>query len=405
MFYLRSNDRPVFSFEIDNDPRRAETNRIKIGVDPVELIPIINLGVHHGRVANWSRPYTDRMLVDAALPPRFFENLPVNTESYESTLRTIVDWIEDVFMCLRWAPEWGTVLEVASQYQDLVTSGGFRLATVHLETQAELAWALSRAGLLEVERAACLTIALARMLQRGGHHRAARRQMSRLSRRIPSANLLSSCTASSANAVAFLLGQMRGSNAFSSANLSNALSSVSEVYHRSQFLWRSAIPHILGDRIDLVENVVFEYGDLSESTVTESNIALLRALYAIKWRRGDRIRLAADYARNEHKLLASKGAAPDGTIHGLVGALYLKVAAEVSSGNNSAASLLSEIDIFCVRAGVPQTADGLREIGYVLPGAIGRLQREQKRTNPFLLWRQTNRHLKEDLQDLYARLE
>ena len=406
LFSLRSDGRPVFSFEIDNDPARAEINRIKIGSRPVQLVPLTNLAVHHRHAAARPRSYSAQMLERAALPPQFLGSLTVTTESYESILEQLGTWIESVFARLRWAPEWGTVLGVASQYQDLVTSGGLTLAVVHLETQAELAWSLLSEGLLDAERAACLTITLARMLQRAGYHRAARRQISRLRKRIPSTSVLSRSTASSAKAVESLLGQTAGSDIFSPVNLAHALNSVDEVYHKSQFLWRSAIPHILSRNLDHIENVILEYRDLvPESTVTQSNIALLRALYAVKWKHGDTRELAADYAINEHGLLADDDSVtPDGTIHGVVGALYLKVAAEISRGNAGAASLLAEIDAFCTQAGVPQTADGLREIRYVLPGAITRVSRERNRANAFKLWPQTNRELQLRLHKLYAQV-
>jgi hypothetical protein len=405
-YLLRPGGRPVFWFEIDNDPTRAAHNLFKIFGYPHQLIPVTALAVHHGRVAREPHAYPGEILADAALPPRFLDSLSISTESYEVILSQLSDWIGRVFAHLASAPEWGSVLDVASQYQALIASGGLYLAAAHLEAQTELAWALSKRGLVGIERAACLTITLARMLQRAGYHRAARKQLAKFRRRVPQASFLSRSTTSAANAVTFMLGRTSRSEVFSPRNLQEAFDSVYEVYNKSQFLWRSAIPHIISGSGRETERIILEYRDLlSNSTASQSNIALLRGLDALKWKRGDWREIAAKHSRYEHYLLEREGGPPEGTIHGFVAGLYLKVAAEISYGNKRASALLSEIDAFCLQAGVPSTADGFREIRAVLPNVIGEVPVEAGGAGAVSLWPQTSRQLQRRLNALNSKIE
>ncbi len=405
-YLLRPGGRPIFWFEIDNDPTRAAYNRFKIFGYPHRLIPITALAIHHGHVGEDRLAYPGEILGDAALPPRFLDSLSISTESYDLILAQLGRWIQGVISHLATAPEWGTVLDVSSQYQVLVSSGGLHLAAAHLETQAELAWSLSQNGIVDVERAACLTITLARMLQRAGYHESARKQMAQIEKRVPRASALGGATTSAANAVTFMLGKTSRSDVFSAGHLQDALDSVDQVYNKSQFLWRSAIPHIISGDRKQVDRIIMKYRDLlSDSTAAQSNSALLRGLDALKWKRGDWRELAAKHSRYEHFLLETQGGPPEGTIHGFVAALYLKVAAEVAYGTKETSALLAEIDTFCLHAGIPPTADGLREIRYVLPSMIANRPAEVGRDDTVSLWPQTSRQLQRRLNTLYAKVE
>jgi hypothetical protein len=405
--YLANTDeRPIFWFEIDNDPTRAAHNLFKIFGYPHRLIPVTALAVYHGRAAKESHAYPAEILADAAVPPRLLDSLSISTESYESILTQLSNWIGRVFSQLASAPEWGTVLNIASQYQTLIASGGLYLATAHLESQAELAWALSEKGIVAIERAACLTISLARMLQRAGYHRAARKQMAKVRQRVPRLTSLSRNTFSAVNAVTFMLGSAGHSEFFSAQNLQDAFDSVDEVYNKSQFLWRSAIPHIISGNEAQTERIILNYRDLlSNSTAAQSNISLLRGLHALKWKRGHWREIAAEHSRYEHFLLEREDGPPEGTIHGFVAGLYLKVAAEAAYGNKQASDLLTEIGAFCVEAGVPSVADGIREIKAVLPDAIGDLPAEAHRPDCIRLWPQTSRQIQRRLNALNTKVE
>jgi hypothetical protein len=407
VYLLHPDEQPIFWFEIDNNPTRAADNLFKLFGYPHRLIPVTALAVHHGRVAKEPHAYSKEILSDSVFPPRFLDSLSISTESYELILSQLSDWIEKVFSQLASAPEWGTVLGIAAQYQTLIASGGLYLAAAHLESQAELAWSLSEKGIVEVERAACLTISLARMLQRAGYHRAARAQMAKVRTRVPRPASLSRSTASAANALMFMLGGPDGrDDVFSPKNLQDAFNSVNEDYNKSQFLWRSAIPYIIsGDRFR-TERIIKEYRDLlSNSTAAQSNISLLEGLDALKWRRGNWREMAAEHSRYEHYLLEREDGPPEGTIHGFIAAIYLKVTAEASYGNRQAVDLLVEIDTFCREAGVPSAADGIREIKAVLPDAIRKLPKEVSRSGSIRLWPQTSRRIQRRLNALHSKVE
>ena len=130
-YLLRPGGRPIFWFEIDNDPTRAAYNRFKIFGYPHRLIPITALAIHHGHVGEDRLAYPGEILGDAALPPRFLDSLSISTESYDLILAQLGRWIQGVISHLATAPEWGTVLDVSSQYQVLVSSGGLHLAATN----------------------------------------------------------------------------------------------------------------------------------------------------------------------------------------------------------------------------------------------------------------------------------
>lgn len=361
--------RPILWFEIDNQPDRAAHNCLKMFADVLSLIPVISVAVHHGRAAKRPHTYPTELLnAGFVLPPRFLDAVDVPTDSYNSIVSELRSWVERVFGHLATAPQWGTVYNIAEQYQPLIANGSLHVAAAHLEAHSTLGWFLVGKGRLGEERAACLTIALARMWQRAGYHKEAQHHIRRFRRRVSNPSSLSAGTNDDAKVVEFLLGQPDFADGSSLEHLSSAINSVSAGYHKSKFLWRKAITHIISGHFDRAQYVIESYRDLtSGSLLAQANVALLRTLASLLLQRGDPREFAAEYAKRERFLLEQKGGTPDGTVHGVVTSLYLKVLAEEACGNKTSTFLLPQLDAFCKNAGVPRSADGLREIRVVLP--------------------------------------
>lgn len=405
-FFLHPGDRLLFLFEIDNVRREANSNRLKLFADVPQAIPITTLAVLHDRVANRFHGYPQKILANSSLPPRFLDSISISTDSYNSILQQLTDWLDRVFWSLATDPLWGTVIEVSSHYQNLVVSGGLPLASAHLETQSELAWRLASQGFLDIERAACLTISLARMLQRAGYHHLARQQMQLLRSRVPNTASLSQITADIADSVTFLLGNKSGDDVFTTDHLARAIHKIRTPQFKAQFLWRSAVAKIRGGDQRQVEDVIQAYREiLADSTAANSNIALLRTLAALAGGRGDPCELASAYGRIELFLLKGITGAPDGTLHGIVASLYLKLFAALSVGNRSAQPLLRQLDAFCRTAKIPETADGIREIKAAFPEARTILLQENERPPLGLLWPLTNGQLLTHLDTLCAKVD
>ncbi|MGH7799051.1 MAG: hypothetical protein ACREOW_00285 [Thermodesulfobacteriota bacterium] len=398
--------RPILWFEIDNQPDRAAHNRLKMFADVLSLIPVISVAVHHGRAAKRPHTYPTELLnAGFVLPRRFLDAVSVATDSYEVIVSELRSWIEGVFGHLATEPQWGTVFDIAEQYQPLIGNGSVQVAAAHLEAYSALGWFLVEKGRLGEERAACLTIALARMLQRAGYHEEAQRHIQQFRQRISDPSSLSASTNDDAKAVEFLLDQPDFADVSSLEHLSSALNSVSAGYHKSKFLWRKAIPHIISGHFDRAQYVIESYRELmSDSLMAQANVALLGTLASLLLHRGDPREFAAEYAKRERFLLEQKEGTPDGTVHGVITSLYLKVLAEEACGNKTATSILPQLDAFCKNAGVPRSVDGLREICVVLPkneisfklaSGIGGIK----------LTEQLNRKRKDELDALCARVD
>lgn len=387
--------RPILWFEIDNQPDRAAHNRLKVFGDVLALssIPVVSLAIHHGRAATSPHAYPNELLTRGfVLPPRFLDVVSVDNSSYETVVVDLREWLSRLINDLATAPEWGTVLDIAEQYQPLIRNLSLRVAAAHLEVQSEFAWFLVEKGRLDKERAACLSIALSRMLQRAGYHRDALRHMRAFRNRVPNRSSLSAVTADEASATEFRLTQPAFRRERALEHLKFAVTNVQGDYYKSKFLWRQAVAHILNGSPRKAEYVIQEYLSLmGGSAVTRSNVAFLRTLESLCLRRGDPREYADEYQQYQRHLLAQTEGAPDGTVHGVVTALYLKLISERARGNDEAAELYSELDRFCARAGIPQAADGLCEIRALFPNAgqpIGRmLQTAPPETLPTLLTR------------------
>lgn len=369
--FLIPEGRPVLRFEIDNDPDRAAHNRLKIfgNIYLLSSLPVVALAVHHGRVAvaphGYPRELLDRGFV---VPPRFLDSVSVDNSSFKTIAVDLRQWLQKLIADLATAPEWGSVFDIAEQYQPLVRNLSLEVAAAHLDMHSELAWFLVGNNRLDVERAACLSITLARMLQRAGHHSRAQHHIQTFRSRLCDTRSLSATTEDDARAIAFLLNQPDFDEGGALEHLSIASVNVRAQYNKSKFLWRKAIAHIIHGDANKAENVIASYLSLMEGgNIARSNVALLRTLMSLCLRCDDPRKHSDRYSRHERFLLAQPEGAPDGTVHGVVTSLYLKVIAEIACGNTLASDLLPKLDAFCSDVGLPQTADGLREIRFVLP--------------------------------------
>lgn len=364
--------RRVFRFEIDNAPPRAAHNRLKMFGIPNIHVPVSAVAVQHGTAATYSVGYTAELLGQMILPGGFLADITVPTGSEPEVRKALSAWLEGVIFDIASAPKWGSVYEIAAHYQPLLANGALRFAAAHLASQAALAWFLVQKGRLAEERAACLTIALARMLQRSGYHRHARWQLRSLKRRVSNMSLLSRETIDHARTVQLLLDQQGFQGSQSRDQLAEAAQYVAPGYQRWQFLWRTAIPLAISGSHHQMDGVLDLYLEqMRETPLAISNVALVRTLAAAHSGRDPR-QDATTYALREHYLLERKDGAPDGTIHGMITGLYLTTFAEMRSGNADAAPLLERIENLRIRLGVPRSADGLREIASILPLPVDR---------------------------------
>ena len=369
--FLIPERRPVLRFEIDNDPDRAAHNLLKIfgNVYLLSSLPVVAVAVHHGRASTAPHLYP-RVILDQGfvLPPRFLDTVSINNSSFDTIACDLRGWLEKLIDELATAPKWGSVFDIAEQYQPLIGNLSLDLAAAHLEMHSELAWFLVENNQLTPERAACLSITLARMLQRAGHHARAQQSIRTFRRRLADPRSLSSATEDDARAVEFLLNTPAFDDNTALDHLSMASVNLHAQYHQSKFQWRKAIVHILAGDRHRVDDVIDSYlGMMEGSMIAQSNAALLRTIASLLLRRGDPREHSDTYGRHERVLLAQSGGAPDGTVHGVATSLYLKVIAAIACGNTAAARLLAKLDAFCNNVGLPPTADGLREIRCVLP--------------------------------------
>lgn len=362
--------RPVLRFEIDNNPGRAALNRLKIFGNPYVLstLPVVALAVYHGPAAIAPLAFPRELLCEGyVLPPRFLDTVTVDNSSPETIETDLRTWLQKLILEFSTSPKWGTVLDIAEQYQPLLSNLSLDIAAAHLDMHAELAWFLAKNHRLPRERAACLSISLARMLQRAGYHSRARDCLRLFRQRVPDVRSLSEDTDDDARSVEFLLSTPSFDDRDALAHLSSATENLRAHYHRSKFHWRKAIPLVLRGDASRANDVIDSYLDgMGGSMTAKSNEALLRAIYSLTLGKGDPREHAATYRRYERYLLAQQDGA-DGTVHGVVSSLYLTVIANLHCGNVKAGELIPKIDAFCQVAGVPPTADGLREIRNVLP--------------------------------------
>lgn len=369
--FLLPNGRPALRFEIDNDPDRAAHNRLKIfgNVYSLSALPLVSLSVWHGPAARSPHAYPCELLKHGFVtPPRFLVDVILDNSTADTMATQLRSWLNQLIAALATSPEGETVLEIAEQYQPLVANISLGVAAAHLHMHSELAWFLVERKYLKPERAANLSVALARMLQRAGLHSDSAKALETMRSRLPSTRSLSACTEDDARAVELLLDTPSLDDARALTHLSTALTDLRAHYHRSKFYWRKGIVEVTLGRRLLAEDILQSYlEDMGGSRIALSNAALVRTLGAIKMRHGDPREHAATYAKHERALLFLDDSQPDGTVHGVVASLYLKVLAEVASGNITASHLLPKIDAFCENAGIPRTADGLREIVSVLP--------------------------------------
>lgn len=367
---LLPNGRPALRFEIDSEPDRAAHNRLKIfgNVYSLSTLPVVALSVVHGNASTRGHSYPSELLEHGFVaPPRFLDELRVDSSSVDSITKQLRAWFNQLIEALVKAPEGETVFDIAEQYQPLVANVSLAVAAAHLQMHSELAWFLASQHYVSVDRAASLTVALARMLQRAGMHRDALLALATLRARVPGADRLSSQTEDDARAVDLLLRTPALNSGQALAYLSEALGRLRAHYHKSKFHWRKGIVEVVGGSLFRAEDILRSYvAEMNGSQIALSNAALVRTIGALSAGRGDPREHAATYARHEQSLFLDESQ-PDGTVHGVVAGLYLRVMAEISCGNLGASYLLGKLETFRHSAGIPRTADGLREIAHLLP--------------------------------------
>ena len=394
--------RPVFRFEIDNAPHRVAHNRLKMFGIPNLRVPVSALAVQHAAAAVHSVDYTAELLSQMVLPHGFLGDITVPTSSELEARKVLGAWLDRVIADIVAAPQWGSVYEIAAHYQPLLANGALRLASAHLASQAALGWFLVRRGLLTEERAACLTVALARMLQRSGYHRHARWQLRSLERRVPNMAVLAKETVDHSRAIRLLLDQQSFNGSRSHDQLTEAARYLAPGYQRWQLLWRSAIPLATTGAVHQMESVLDLYVErMGDTPLAASNVALVRTLAAVHSGKDPR-QDATAYAVREHYLLERKDGPPDGTIHGMITGLYLRTLAEMRCGNANAAPLLARIEDLRRNLGVPRTADGLREIASILPLPIDRTVLGRRGAGQVSLVEEAGRDRKDALTRLYS---
>lgn len=369
--FLLPNGAPALRFEIDNEPDRAAHNRLKIfgNVYSLSMLPVVALSVVHGSASTRGHSYPSELLEHGFIaPPRFLDELSVDSSSVDSIAKQLRAWFNQLIEALAKAPEGETVFDIAEQYQPLVANVSLAVAAAHLRMHSELAWLLASQHYVSIDRAASLTVALARMLQRAGMHRDALLALATLRDRVPGTGRLSSQTEDDARAVELLLQTPALNSEQALAYLSEALDRLRAHYHRSKFHWRKGIVEVVAGSLFRAEDILHSYvAEMNGSRIALSNAALVRTIGALSAGRGDPREHAATYARHEQSLLFLDESQPDGTVHGVVAGLYLRVMAEISCGNREASYLVGKLDTFRHTAGIPWSADGLREIGHLLP--------------------------------------
>jgi hypothetical protein len=369
--FLLPTGQPALRFEIDNEPDRAAHNRLKIfgNVYSLSTLPVVALSVLHGSASTQGHSYPAELLEQGFVtPPRFLDELNVDNSSTAAITSQLHDWFNQLIEALAKSPEGETVFDIAEQYQPLVANVSLAVATAHLHMHSELAWFLAAQHYVNVDRAASLSVALARMMQRAGMHRDASRVLATIRERLPGTSALSSQTEDDARTVEFLLTTPALDSGHALAHLSEAVGGVRAHYHRSKFHWRKGIVEVLAGNAFRAEDILRSYlADMDGSRIALSNAALVRTIGALSSGQGDPREHAAAYAKHEQSLLFLDDSQPDGTVHGVVACLYLRAIAEISCGNRAASHLLAKLDAFRHNAGIPRTADGLREIAYFLP--------------------------------------
>lgn len=361
---------PVLWFELDNRPDRVEHNQVKVFHKPICLhsLPAMSIELLHGKASMESHALIHRFLDDAlVLPRRFLDALVVPTYSVKDTCEVLLQWLHKLFDELARSPVWGSVYSVASYYQPLIANGSLSFAVAHLEAHSELAWFLVERREMEVERAACLSVTMVRILQRAGFHSECESHIFKLRQRLKSYGPISDDTLDNLEAIEILLSISNFVSNSANHRLTQAFEKSRNAYHRTQFLWRQAIHHIARDNYHQFYRIISDYQQMTGGgLIPKSNIELLRAIDAVMHGRGDAREHAHNYSRLQHIALNKQGR-PDGTVHGVITSLYLQLAAEIKYDNPDAREMIQKVNGFCSEFGVPFNADGLRELGIILP--------------------------------------
>lgn len=376
LFINTLRGRPLFWFEIDDTQRGEAQNSLKCIGEPLALtdIPFSSISVVHGTCRRNYCTYLDRIWNEALIPiPRFRIRISIDNTSDQTIAESIRSWWNKLVEAFQFDPEWGSVLDVTRQYQPLFVNLSHELAAAHLAVHSRFAWFLVGQDLLKPERAATLSIARARILQRGGFHAEALREVRLIESLLESNPGVSSQTYDSLQAVKHLLFLCDFQSENSLKHLQSGPAVVQSKYHRSQFLWRSAIIYAINGRFSEADDVLRRYlDDLPDSRIAEGNAALVKFLAALLHGHGDTQHWAQQYSAvqwNAFDADHSSGAA-DATLHGVTTATCMKVLAADQAGNREAPDLFGDIKAFCKSYDVPSSADGLREIGMVLPKAV-----------------------------------
>jgi tetratricopeptide (TPR) repeat protein len=361
--------RPVFFFEIDQKAEGVMWNRLKIGADllSLDLLPVSAVAAVRGRAHQ--ETVSERVLNSFQVPPRFVQSLKLPPEvitTSASCQAELEKWFE-TFVPLCAPPGEGSVAEISKAYQPMLRGGNIALASAHLDAHAELLWYLIDNGhLKDRERAAILSIARARLLQRIGQHDCARSCLQRLGQRIVDWSELSANSAGVRGVVTTLSADMRYGSGDSIDVLTNAQQNLLEPYHRAQIFWRIGLAHLARGELPEAQRVFNQYEETTAAfSTSQANVHLLKALTELNRPNGGPLEHALKYATAEMNLLAND---PEGTFHGAIASIYLMLLAADHEGRTVDSQRCTELTNLALEVGVSADADGLREIITATPG-------------------------------------
>lgn len=359
------NSIPLVWFEIDQDPDRAAQNSLKLLEGPVDFynLPIYLIGVHFG-FATEKKSYGD-IWDDYVKPSQWIKTINIQDPNYEDLEADLLEKIEPLLKT-GYFNEGQSVLDVCNEYQEMLCNGALAVVDSHLRANAIYARFLASKGEVKMNFPAVLWCARGRILQRAGFYDPASQSMEILYR-FPNKEIYPE-TFEQAITVKRMLNQPEFGSAECRTYLEEACNNLNDPYLKSRFLWRIALDEIARKDFGSIQQIINKYEDMvSGSTITETNIALIKACRDVKLKKGDPLGYAIKYRKKEKKMFDEHSSDHNATLHGLFASLYLETFVRKQMGSKEAKHYLQELDSLRRELGVSANADGLRELRQLMP--------------------------------------
>ncbi|HEX9831222.1 MAG TPA: hypothetical protein VGA94_05995 [Thermodesulfobacteriota bacterium] len=334
-------------------------------------LPAYSIGLRFDSASRKQYSYPDALAGKVGrLLPQFLGTIKVQNADDEHLKECLQKKITPFLCELGREQGWQTVNEISKHYQETICYSGLKVAAAHLRSHVELAWSLVKQKGLEINSAATLSCALARMLQKAGYHAEARSHIERIQSYCPLYDdplILSSDTADEIRVVKLMLDQPAFGTGESIRHLVDATNVIQKTQNKAKFYWRQALDAILRGDSKSMNAIIENYRQMGcGELLTESNVALLKACAAIILHQGDPQKATWEYRDKQTSMLELFEDTPDGTIHGVLTSLYLEAIVGIHCGISDMNAFLNELNKFRVKVGINMNADGLREISAIL---------------------------------------